>query len=445
MLKELFSKKFIKDKNYILLFFGNLVSGVGSRIYGFGISLFLLDLTGLAVSMSTYLAIWAVVIFTVSPIAATFTDRWKNKPRVIYLADFGRGVLYFVTALVVGYYLKVDQSNYVVITVYISIAFSAIQTAFFSPSIVALVPQIVESEELVSASSIMQITRSIQNIAGLLFGALLYYNFGIVALMIINSISFIISGISEMFIAVKIPKNLEKLNNQEEVKETNEKEKVVKRIYNDLKTALVYLFKEAKPILMITLIILVSTTLIGPWGSVGIPYLIKKYFIFTSMTPEYILASSEVIESLGVIITSFIIGGIASRFKLYQLIRIGGILFIILSIMIFSSVKAFDLTLITDNLFIIFFMAISFLGGLVNASINAPLSAALQKYIDPNKIGKVSTLIDSFGGLLFPISVIVAGKMIDYLSIYYVILMMLVGLILIVFIAFKSNELKKLI
>ncbi|MDD3478075.1 MAG: hypothetical protein PHP32_04295, partial [Candidatus Izemoplasmatales bacterium] len=64
---------YTKDRNFILLFFGNLVSGVGSRIYGFGISLSLLDLTGKASVVGTYVGMWSLSIFLVGPIAATFT------------------------------------------------------------------------------------------------------------------------------------------------------------------------------------------------------------------------------------------------------------------------------------------------------------------------------------------------------------------------------------
>ena len=59
----MFKNDFMQDKNFLLLFFGNLVSGVGSRIHGFGIALFLLDLTGEASDMARYISIWAFVIF----------------------------------------------------------------------------------------------------------------------------------------------------------------------------------------------------------------------------------------------------------------------------------------------------------------------------------------------------------------------------------------------
>ncbi|MCF7927196.1 MAG: hypothetical protein K9L74_06470, partial [Candidatus Izimaplasma sp.] len=88
----MFNKNFIKDKNYLLIFFGNLISGVGSKVYGFGISLFLLDLTAKAFSTAIYVAIWSVILFIAGPIAATFTDRFENKARVLYVTDFGRSL-----------------------------------------------------------------------------------------------------------------------------------------------------------------------------------------------------------------------------------------------------------------------------------------------------------------------------------------------------------------
>ena len=79
-------------------------------------------------------------------------------------------------------------------------------------------------------------------------------------------------------------------------------------------------------------------------------------------------------------------------------------------------------------MFIIFFISTSFVAGLINATINAQLSESLQKYIDSDKIGKIATLIDFFGGILYPITAILAGYLIDIVSIYYAILMMIFGI-----------------
>lgn len=433
----MFKNDFLKDKNYLLLFFGNLVSGVGSRVYGFGIGLFLLDLTGKASSMAVYVAVWSVILFVFGPIAATFTDRWQRKSRVLVLSDFGRGVVYALTAFGVYLSLQFQMINLTLVVIYIAVVFIAIQTAFFSPTVTALIPQIVKRDELVSASSIMQITSSIQNIAGLLFGAVLYLNFGIVVLMIINAVSFILSAISEMFIHISV-------NEHEEHIPSVKLKKVAGRVVNDLKDSFQYLFEKGKPIMMITFIILISATLIGPWFQIGVPYLFKEYFTFSNYQPEYLLASNQFVESIGVIIMSIIVAHIAANLKIYELLRVGGLIFSTIGILFFLVIRAFDSSMITSNVFIFTYIGINFIAGMVNASINAPLNASLQKYIEPKMIGKISMLINSFGGVLFPLTAIGAGYLIDHHSLYYVMYVMIFALMAITFIAYRSKELQKL-
>ncbi|MBU1145713.1 MAG: MFS transporter [Firmicutes bacterium] len=444
---------YIKDKNFLLLFFGNLVSGIGSRIYGFGIALFLLDLTGKATVTATYIGIWSFIVFLCGPIAATFTDKWKKKVKVLYLTDFGRGIIYISVGLLVSYFMKTNNTSMILVVIYSALFFIAIQSAFFAPATTALIPQLVEKNELVSASSIMQITRSVQTIAGLLFGAVLYLNFGIVLLMVINGISFILSAISEMFIKYDTPKNLDRIIlaennnvNKDRVQNSNSKiGKIIEHIYVEIKEAVRYIFHEGKPILMITLIVLVSTTLTAPWFSVGVPYMIKEYFTFDGViAPEYLLALSEFAESIGIIILSIVISIIASKFKIYQLFRIGGSLFILLAFLYYMIIRSFDVEIITINMFIIGFILINFMAGSINAIVNAPLQASMQKYIEPDKIGKVSMLIDCIGGILFPITALLAGFFIDNYSIYYPLAMMIAGMVIITLIAFRSKELKKL-
>ncbi|XFA98994.1 MFS transporter [Candidatus Izemoplasma sp. B36] len=430
--------KFIKDKNFVLLFFGNLVSGVGSRIHGFGISLFLLDLTGKATSTATYLAIWTFIIFIFGPIAATFTDRMKKKAKVLVFTDYSRGISYLLTALFVFIGLRTNNTTLTTITIYVSVLLIGIQTAFFSPAVTSLIPEIVEKDELVSASSVMQITRSIQNIAGLLFGALLYVKFGIVVLMIINATSFIVSGFSEMFI-----KSESKHITEDFVKPTSIKETFT-GIFKDLKGAIVYLFKGGKPVLVIAFIILISATLVSPWFAIGEPFMFKEYFNFNNFEPEYLLASSNFFNSLGVILMSLVVAQIAAKFKIYQLIRVGGFLFILIGVSYFFIVKAFDTRMIVENSFIFLFVGASFIGGMVNAIINAPLSASLQKYIDPKMLGKVSTFLDSIGGMLFPISALIVGYLLDHTGLYEPLFLMIFAMVLITLVAYRSKELKKL-
>lgn len=445
----MFKQKFIKDKNFLLLFFGSMVSGIGSRMYGFGISLYLLDLTGLATSMATYIAIWTFIIFVLSPIAATFTDRWKNKVKVLYITDFGRGIVYLITGLCVYYFDSIGNSDLVLTIIYIFLTFIAVQTAFFSPASSAIVPQIVSGEELVSAGSLFNLTRSVQLIAGLALGAFFYASYGIVVLIIVNAISFILSAVSEMFIRIDKAMNQDRLNesayNEEEPIVGNIIAHYCRRIYLDLKDSMIYIFRDAKPIAAIVFIIVVSLTMADPYFSLGIPYIIKEYLTFQSFDPDYILAFSESSVSLGMIVMSIIVAlYLGAKLRIYQLLKIAGIGFLVISILYITLIRLFDYNIIEENTFLIIFITGNFIFGLTNALINVPLNAAITKHVDPNKLGKVVTMMDSFGGVLMPVALLISGVLIDEVSVYIVVLNLIIGIIIINIIIHNNKHLKDL-
>lgn len=441
--------RYIKDKNFLLFFTGSLVSGLGSRIYGFGISLFLLDLTGLATSMSTYIAIWTFVVFIISPVAATFTDRWKRKVRVLYLTDYGRGIVYFLSGVGVYYFNSLGNTDMVLATIYVLLVLIALQTAFFSPASSALVPQLVEEDELVSASSLFQLTRSAQNVAGMAIGAFLYVEFGIVILIIMNAASFILSGFSEMFIRYDVAKNQEKLNKTayEEV-QIDEKNKVnhyIRQIITDLRSSFKYIFTNGNPIRSVIFVIVLSLLLVEPYFSVGVPYLIKEYLTFMKLLPDYILAISSSATSIGLIAMSIVVAVyIGSKYTIHQLLKTAGLVYIFILCAYYMLVKFFDVSIISESTFLITFIGVNFIAGLTSALISAPLNAAISKYVDPNQLGKVVTLMDSFGGIIMPISLMASGFIIDYLSIYYVMYSMIIGMFLMTFVIFKDKHLGKL-
>lgn len=445
----MFKQNYYRDKNFILLFFGSLVSGIGSRMYGFGISLFLLDLTGSASSMATYFSIWIFVLFVLSPIAATFTDRWKNKVKVLYITDFGRGIIYLISALGIYYFNSLGNIQLVLTTIYVILVFIGIQTAFFSPTSSALLPQLVHEDELVSASGLYNLTRSLQNILGLALGAIIYATFGIIVLIIINAISFILSAISEMFIKYEKAKNQERLDEsayeEEEINGNNKFIHYFKRVLKDLKDATTYIFTDAKPIAAIIFLMIINMSMVSPYFSIGIPYIIKEHLSFDNFKPDYILATSETAVSIGLIFMSFMLTSfLATKLKIYQLLRLSAVVFIIFAISSCIAIKFYDINFIEENIFIVIFLIISFISGIGNALINVPLSASISKYVDPNKIGKVVTLMDSFGGILMPVSFLLLGLLIDEVSMYIVLYVMLAGFSLQALIIYKNKHISTL-
>lgn len=63
----------------------------------------------------------------------------------------------------------------------------------------------------------------------------------------------------------------------------------------------------------------------------------------------------------------------------------------------------------------------------------------MHKYIKPMHIGKVVSIVDSFSGLVLLLTLLLLWYLIDYQSMYYGLLMMFVGTIVITNIAFFNG------
>jgi MFS family permease len=92
----------------------------------------------------------------------------------------------------------------------------------------------------------------------------------------------------------------------------------------------------------------------------------------------------------------------------------------------------------------VLFIGTNFIAGMTSALINAPLNASISKFVDPNKIGKVVTMMDSFGGILMPFAILLSGVLIDTVSVYVVLYSMIIGVLLMSLIMFKNKHIKEL-
>jgi len=81
----------LKLPNYRLLFAGDLVSQIGSALYSFGISWFILTLTGSTFQAGLYLGFTGAIQILLVPFLSVYADRW-HKGRILSITDFIRGI-----------------------------------------------------------------------------------------------------------------------------------------------------------------------------------------------------------------------------------------------------------------------------------------------------------------------------------------------------------------
>lgn len=199
--------KLLKQKDFLLLMLGKLVSLVGSEMQGFALSLYVLKITGSATIFASVLSITIIPKLILGPIAGVLVD-WLDRKKIIVYLDMLSGVIIGIHAI-----LFMINGNLSLSSIYtLSILLSLI-SLIFQPAIRTTIPSLVKKEELIDANGINSIIMNIGSLIAPALAGILFGLYGLGAILIINSISFILSSISEMFINVpKINKKPEKIN-----------------------------------------------------------------------------------------------------------------------------------------------------------------------------------------------------------------------------------------
>lgn len=293
----------MKDKNFIIILVGQIISLFGNAIQRFSMSLYLLEFTGSTKSFANILAISTIPYVLFAPIAGKLSDNVNKKKIMVYL-DLFCGVLIGGYSLIL--FLNRDSTYIVgVVMVMLSICYT-----LYGPAVTASIPQIVEEDELTTANGIINQVGSVVNFAGPIIAGIVYGIFGIKVIVVVNAISFIFSAILEMFLDipdVKVEKNLNEIN-ENEYKSEEHKEKIfsiqfIKESFVDMYNTFRYLSKEKKVILYIILSYALCNIFLVPILSIIAPYFINVYLSL----PSQIYGIVEAVCVLGMLAGGLII------------------------------------------------------------------------------------------------------------------------------------------
>jgi DHA3 family macrolide efflux protein-like MFS transporter len=184
-----------RNRSFLLLWLGQLVSQLGDRVHALALIWWVLEKTGSAALMGTVLIVATVPSVILGPFAGGYVDRW-NRKAVIVGMDFARGlIVVWIAVLAIRGALEIWQ-------LLIGTAAMAIASVFFGPAVSATVPNLVRPSEITRANSLSQMVAQGTGIAGPALGGILVAVWGVGGVFLVNGLSFIASGVSELFIAI---------------------------------------------------------------------------------------------------------------------------------------------------------------------------------------------------------------------------------------------------
>ncbi|MFD2169251.1 MFS transporter [Tumebacillus lipolyticus] len=186
----------LKNRNYRLLFSGQLLSQLGDAIYEVGIVWLVYRMTGSPAAIGMLVLCQTVPFLVLGLIAGAFADRWNRRLTMIVTdALRGAAMLYLVLRYLAG---GLTLWEVCLVAVVLTSA-----RAFFHPSLRAVLPQIVRREELLLANSLSESAKRICKVGGMLLGGVLMAAEQVEWMLWINCISFFLSLWTVWQIALK--------------------------------------------------------------------------------------------------------------------------------------------------------------------------------------------------------------------------------------------------
>ncbi|MDM5239387.1 MFS transporter [Bacillus cereus] len=382
-------------RNMCLYSFGKTVSIFGSSIYSFALGLYVLQITGSALNFAITLILGTIPMIVMNPFAGVIADKVDKKKLVVCMDLLSGGLLITVYIFSSNYGLNL-------FTIYATTFLITVFTTFFGIGLESAKPNIVSEERLMNINSISKIIDSVSLILGPMLGGIVFAVLDIKTFIIINGISFILSGIFIMFIHFKLFER--NINEECSIREID--------FIKDIKEGFYYFMERES--LKNTFSILISLNFfLGFAVTVPLPYIINTVLNLSSKQFGIIQGTFPI----GMIVGAMLVKKITDRFSYSYLLK--KISFMLAIFMIVSGIPVLFKSIEVNNfVFVTMYCVIMFFLGLMIALIDIPLIYFMQKEIPDEYRGRVLSIGLSIGKMMQPIALAISGLLLNYIPAY---------------------------
>lgn len=374
-------KEGLWNRNFFLLWQGQLVSSLGDIVYEIALGFWVLAVTGSPALMGTLMAASILPRVIIGPLGGVWVDR-SDRKLLIVLMDAARGII----IVLIGVLAVLGKLE--IWMVFTAGIIKGIGAAVFNPALSSVIPDVVKKERLMQANSAFSIIRAGSGLIGNSAGGFLFAVIGAPLLFLINGLCYIFSAITEIFIRVpKLPKP-----------------EVSTHILSDLKAGLVFTW-ENKGLRFL----MICGALINFFACIGFILFLPLFQQNPELGPgKYgLLMAAMTLGMLGgMALTS------AASFKgqkRYSLFITAALLMCV----------AWAFVPLSGNFPLM--IILSTIGGFCNAIINVFIQTIMQLWVPQTMRGKVFGLVDTLFAGLTPVAMAVGGMLGEFFSIKWVI------------------------
>lgn len=348
------------NRNFMALWFGQLVSILGDYLYFLAIPLMVNRLTGstLMVGISTITSALPILLF--GPIAGVFVDRWNRKTTMI-AADVARGVL-------VLFCLLVQTADQVWIYYLVGFLMSCV-SRFFFPAQNAVLPEIVpSSRDLLPANGLMQVVMTAGMLAGPALAGVTIGLCGSWTAFALDALSFFLSAAAISRLALPVIQAKQKTEGN-----------ALQTVYREMKDGLSFLFtnRVLSPMLVGMLVANLCT---GAINVIWVPYLQQAFRVGPAG-----LGLVDSAEGIGMLAGGLVLGFVAARFTKMQL---AALCLVLIGVVFMGMGWAPVFALI---------VILAACLGWMNITVQSVVTTILQMVVPDQKRGRVGSAMNGLG------------------------------------------------
>ncbi|MBA3468293.1 MAG: MFS transporter [Herpetosiphonaceae bacterium] len=184
---------------FSIVWFGQLVSMLGSSMTGFALTFWAWQITGQATALALVGFFSFAPAIIVSPLAGALVDRW-NRKLVMMLSDLAAGLSTIV--ILILYY----TGNLQIWHLYLTGAFSSVFQAFQWPAYSAAISTMLPKKHYARANGMITMAESASGIVAPALAGFLLLIIGISGVLLIDVVTFVVAVGSLLFVHIPQPK-----------------------------------------------------------------------------------------------------------------------------------------------------------------------------------------------------------------------------------------------
>jgi MFS family permease len=189
--------KFTGLRDFLLIWAGQLISGVGSRLTSFALGIWVYQATGSTTQFALIFVAMAVPALLLAPFAGALVDRWDRRRTMIACEAISA-----VTLLVMALLFATDR--FAMWHIYVGVAITALTSTFLQPAYAASIPLLANQEQLNRVNGMVQTGNGVALVGGPALAGVLMSQFSIASVLLVDALTFGVGMLA--LIAARVPR-----------------------------------------------------------------------------------------------------------------------------------------------------------------------------------------------------------------------------------------------